>query len=127
MLVSTLRGYFRRIFRVEELIEEIRERLVDEERFLSSGTTANPGRVARINVTIGSTDTLVDVSYPEHLLSHVGAGSLFAAITPVLGDMGSATHAWIDVADSEGDFSVRVDAAPGKSVELSLLLFMLPV
>lgn len=116
MLVSTVKGFFRRIFRVEELVKE--------EGFLSLGTAASPGRVARLNVMMGSTDTLVDVSYPDHLLSN--AGSLFVAITPILGDMGNATHAWIDGPDSEGDFSLRVDAAPGKPVEFGLLLFITP-
>ena len=129
MLVSTVRGFFRRIFRVEDLIEEMREKLIIDQKFATFGTFERPGAIAQVNVAFTSTDTEMDVVYPPQLRRgpEAGiAGTNVAVITPVLGDMGDATHAYIGDPPGPGDFGVYLDAAPGKSVVLSLLLVVVP-
>ena len=111
MLVSTVRGFFRRIFNVDELERE----LIEERLFLS-----RPQRIVPVTITIDSGNTSGTAAHPSGFSG--GAGGIVFAIPILKRSLGSATEFWISSDGSHNPVEITLDQDPEATVEFDVIL-----
>ena len=110
MLISTVRGFFRRIFRVDQLVEE----LVDQQKFYS-----RPEMIASTELLFLSPGTdSKTIPIPEGFDDTFGVS--YVVLPMFQSELGNANHAWIDYDESP---ILRIDQTlePGDPIKFVAL------